>query len=174
MSRRRLLWVTFLGVLLACTRPADAADALKVFCVARPPAADADEKMKKDQAEAPLAVADITKWLKGRDKGLVLVDTREAADIVLEVAWRHLPKFGRRSIAFTVTVGDTPLGGRTASAGNTWTALAGSLVDALEEWARKGKAPIAAAIASRPKPAAEADVALLHRGLDAVVGANRW
>ena len=36
-------------------RPAAAAEPLKVFCVARPPAADADEKTRKDQEEAPKA-----------------------------------------------------------------------------------------------------------------------
>lgn len=156
----------FVAVGVGLARPALAAEPIKVFCVARPPAADADEKTRRDQAEAPKAVEDVTSWLKSKKKEFTVVESRDAAELVIEITSRHLPKFGRRSITFDLTVGATPLGTRKAAAGGTWTNLSGQLVDALIEWTRKADQPLRAALASRPQPAAEADRTALVQWLD--------
>jgi hypothetical protein len=162
--------VSVLGLFVAAgvglARPAPAAEPLKVFCVARPPAADADEKTRQDQAEAPKAVEDVTSWLKSKKKEFTVVESREAAELVIEITSRHLPKFGRRSITFDLTVGATPLGTRKAAAGTTWTNLSGQLVGALIDWTQKADKPLRAALASRPQPAAEADRTALVQWLN--------
>ena len=139
--------------------PLEAAEPLnlKVFCAARPPDSGADEKSRKAQAEAPAAVSDITTWLKTKDKSFTVVEGREAADFVIEVTARHVPGFGKRWIAFDLTLGATPLGGRRVAAGGTWTSVTGAFADALVDWTRKADAPIRAALAARPSPASDAD-----------------
>ena len=130
---------------------------LKVFCAARPPASGADEESRKDQAEAPDAVSDITVWLRTKDKSFTLVESREAADLVIEVTARHVPGFGKRWITFELTLGATPLGARKVAAGGTWTSVTSKLAEAFVDWTRKADAPIRAALAARPSPVSDAD-----------------
>jgi hypothetical protein len=86
-----------------------------------------------------------------------LVESREAADFVIEVTARHVPGFGKRWITFDLTLGATPLGARKVAAGGTWTTLTSALADAFVDWTRKADAPIRAALAARPSPASDAD-----------------
>jgi hypothetical protein len=169
-----VLGVLFTLVSLSAVRPAAAADPLKVFCVARPPAADADEKTKKRQAEAPKAVADVASWLETKKKAFTVVADREAADLLVEISERHVPGFGPRSITFAITVGATPLETRAVKAGGTWTQVSGNLASLLEAWARKADPQVRAALTSRPQPVPDADRAALQQSFDLILRDGSW
>jgi hypothetical protein len=151
-----------------------AADPFKVAAIARPPAADADEKAKKDQADAPKSVADVAERIKGNKKIFTLVDTPAAADFVIEVIARHQPGFGPKTITFSVKVGATSLDAHAIKLPGVWRELASNLVDAIAEWATKSDKEIRDVVAHSAQGMSDADRAAMNKTFTAILKQHSW